>query len=215
MDIVRRTEGRVSSIRAVNSDVILHTPDGLYAVILGNVHVNNTKFQHLVPPNECIVGPICEYYAHAMIYCPTVPHGQKYKLMIPHILKNVDNKVKYNIRVRYGNIHSKVQNLQVTDDETQKAKVSFEVDENYVTISTSHFSGFIVTLEGINCCSGSENVLLFGALTNTPDIEPLVTLKVYMSSTHSQIKDYESVSRGHNIFFGSKCTFSFAILVMS
>ena len=203
VDIVRRTEGRASSIRAGNSDVILHTPDGLYAVILGNIYVNHAPFQHLVPANECIVGPICEYSVHAMIYCPTVPHGQKYKLMIPHLLKNVHNKVKYNIRVRYWNIHSKVQNLQFIDDETRKAKVSFEVDENYVTISTSHFSGFIVTLEGINCCSGSANILLFGALTNIPDIEPLVTLKAYMSSTHSQIKDYESVSRGHNIFFGS------------
>ena len=186
MDIVRRTEGRAVSIRAVNSDAILHTPDGLYAVILGNIHVNHARFRHLVPSNECIVGPICEYSVHTMIYCPTLPRGRKYELMVPHILKNVNNKVKCNIRVRYGNIYSKVQNLKVVDEGARNAEVNFEVDKNYVTISTSHFSGYIVTLEGIKCCTGSANVMLFGALTNIPDVEPLVTLKVYMSSTHSQ-----------------------------
>ena len=55
--------------------------------------------------------------------------------------------------------------------------------------------GYIVTTEGINCCSRSINVMLFGSLTNNPQRGPSVTVKIYLSSIHSQIKDYESVSK--------------------
>ena len=63
-----------------------------------------------------------------------------------------------------------------------------------MTIYTRHFSGYIVTAEGINCCSKSANVLLFGSLTNNLEMGPLVTVKIYLASIHSQIKDYEMVS---------------------
>ena len=190
MDIVRIVRGTASKIRAANSDVILHTPEGLHAVVLGNIHVNHAPFQHLVPSNECIVGPICEYSVHGMIHGPIV-EGKRYKLMIPHILTDVD-KLKHHIRLRHVHIHGKV---QVIDEETKNPDVNFAVNKNYVTIYTSHFSKYIVTVEGINCCSGSANMLLFGSLTNVQEAEPMVTLKVYMSSKHMEIRDYESVSR--------------------
>ena len=193
MGVLRLTRGNASTIRAFDSEVELHTPEGLHAVILGDIHLNHTSFLHHVSSTECIVGPICEYSVHTMIDSSAVQCGKMYKLMIPHTLKDVE-KVKRHIRVKYGNIHSKVQTLQVIDEGSQNADVIFEVDNKYVIVHTTHFSGFIVTLDGINCCSGSANILLFGSLTNVPEAEPLVTLKVYMSSTHSQIRDYESVS---------------------
>ena len=95
-----------------------------------------------------------------------------------------------------GPILSDVNNLKMVPEPGQPkdAQVWYEVDNHFITIYTSHFSGYIVTVEGINCCSGSANLLLFGCLVSIPDEEPLATLKLYMSSAHStQIRDYRTV----------------------
>ena len=69
-----------------------------------------------------------------------------------------------------------------------------------MTIYARHFSGYIVTAEGINCCSKSANVLLFGSLTSNLEMGPLVTVKIYLASIHSQIKDYGMVSNENHSF---------------
>ena len=200
LDIVTIVKGNACTIRAFGLDVILHTPEGLHAVVLGNIHVNHAPFQHLVPANECIVGPICEYSIHALIYSPALQPGAKYKLQIPHIIRDIE-AVKHHIRVRHGNIHSDAHNLKLGPEllQSNNTEVSYEVDNHFITIYTSHFSGYIVTVEGINCCSGSANLLLFGCLSNAPSEDPLATLKVYMSSVHStHIRDYRT--EGATIF---------------
>ena len=196
LDVVRIVKGNSAIIRAYGSDVVLRTPKDLHAVILGNIHVNHAPFQHLVPSNECIVGPICEYSVHPLINSPTRSSELMYQLQIPHIIKDIE-KVRHCIRVRHGSIRSQVQNLKLVQEpiESGNAEAWYEVDKRFITIYTSHFSGYIVTLEGINCCSGSANLLLFGCLSNAPPEDPLATLKVYMSSGHStQIRDYRTVS---------------------
>ena len=202
LDIVKIVKGNACTIRAFGSDVILHTPEGLHAVVLGNIHVNHAQFQHLVPANECIVGPICEYSIHALIYSPALQPGAKYKLQIPHVIRDIE-EVKHHIRVRHGNIHGDAHNLKLGPEllQSNNAEEWYEVDNHFITIYTSNFSGYIVTVEGINCCSGSANLLLFGSLTNAPDEEPLATLKVYMSSAHStQIRDYRTVGLFAKVF---------------
>ena len=199
LDIVRIVKEKASIIRAFGSDVTLHTPEGLHAVVLGNIHVNHAPFQHLVPSNECIVGPICEYSIHLLINSPAPQPGAKYKLRIPHIIKDIE-AVKHLIKIRHGDILSDSRNLKLETGpgQSKNSEVWFEVDNHFITIYTSHFSGYIVTLEGINCCSGSANVLLFGSLTNdqTGTEQPLAILKVYMSSAHSaKIRDYRTVSK--------------------
>ena len=199
---MRIVKGNPAVIRAFGSDVILHTPKGLHAVVLGNIHVNHAPFQHLVPSNECIVGPICEYSVHVLIDSPVLQPDAKYKLQIPHIIRDIE-AVKHHIRVRHGNIHSEAHNLKLGPAllQSNNAEVWYEVDNHFITIYTSHFSGYIVTVEGINCCSGSANLLLFGSLVSIPDEEPLATLKVYMSSAHStQIRDYRTVSLFATVF---------------
>ena len=196
LDIVRIVKGNSATIRAFGSDVVLRTPKNLYAVILGNIHVNHAPFQHLVPANECIVGPICEYSVHPLINSPTRSSELMYQLQIPHIIKDIET-VKHCIRVRPGNLRSQVQGLKLACEpmESRNAKVWYEVGKHFITVHTSHFSGCIVTLDGINCCSGSANVLLFGCLSNTSTDDPLATMKVYMSSAHSiHIRDYGRVS---------------------
>ena len=71
--------------------------------------------------------------------------------------------------------------------------VYYYVDENYVTIFTSHFTGYIVSAEGIQCCAQSARTHFFGSLREIYGTEPLARLKVYFSSIHTDIRDYKEV----------------------
>ena len=191
LDIVKLIRGKSCTIRGPDSDTLLHIPDGVYVALLGNVYTDPTKFFCHIHEKDCLVASICEYHLQPFIG-RILPRSTKYKIQVPHIVRNVQ-QASESIRIKHGDIHNgsllAVQRLE---------KGKYEIDEKYVTIYTSHFSGYIVTAEGINCCSKSVNVLLFGSLVNNPEIEPLVTVKVYMSSIHSQIKDYDAVRKSRN-----------------
>ena len=186
--MVKLITGRSCTIQGTNSEILLHIPDGIFAALLGNIHTDPTKFRHHIPRKDCLVAPICEYHLQPFIG-RTLPLHTTYKLQVPHIVRDLLG-VRKHIRVRHGDLH---RNAVLPVYKLEKDK--YEMDEKYVTIHTSHFSGYIVTAEGINCCSKSANVLLFGSLANNQHLGPSVTVKVYMSSIHSQIKDYETVSK--------------------
>ena len=194
--MVKLITGRSCTIQGSNSEILLHIPDGIFAALLGNIHTDPSKFWHHIPRKDCLVAPICEYHLEPFIG-RTLPLHTIYKLQVPHIVRDLG--VRKGIRVWHGDLHS---NTVLPVYKLQKDKC--EIDEKYITIHTSHFSGYIVTAEGINCCSKSANVLLFGSLVNNQHLGPSVTVKVYMSSIHSQIKDYETVSKSSLIFFSKR-----------
>ena len=200
LDIVRLIRGRSCTIQRTDSDTLLHIPDGVYAALLGNIHTNPTKFRHHIPPKDCLVAPICEYHLQPFLG-KLLPEDALYKICVPHIVRNV-HEVSESIRVRHGNIHNRTI-LPVHKMQMNK----FEIDQRYISIHTSHFSGYIVTAEAINCCSKSVNVLLFGSLGNNLYPGPYATVKVYLSSIHSEIRDYEAVRRNSfSTFLTMTCT---------
>ena len=71
--------------------------------------------------------------------------------------------------------------------------VSFFVDRKVVTVHTKHFSGYLVTAEGVNCCGQSAHAHMFGSLRNYQNANPLATVKIYLSSIHTNIEDYQIV----------------------
>ena len=187
LNIVRTIRGKSCIIQGTDSDTLLHVPNGVYAVLLENIHTDTNKFLHHIPSNDCLVSPICEY--HLQPFLGTIlPKDVKYKIQVPHIVRDI-HQVEKNIGIRCGDIRSGAF-LPVHKLENDR----YEIDEKYVNIHTSHFSGYIVTAEGINCCSKSANVLLFGSLANNLEMGPSVTVKIYLASIHSQLKDYKTVS---------------------
>ena len=184
---MRLIRGKACTIQGNNSDTLLHIPEDVYAALLANIHTDPTKFRHHIPGKDCLVAPICEYHLQPFIG-RILPRSTKYKIQVPHIIRNIDT-AQHHIRVRHGDLYGKAI-LPVYQLEKDK----FEIDEKHVTIHVRHFSGYIVTAEGINCCSKNANVLLFGSLANNPEMGPSVTVKIYLASIHSQIKDYEVVS---------------------
>ena len=202
--VVKFVDGEPSIIQAENSQIKLHVPKGVYGAILANIHTNYARFLHHIPDDDCLVSPICEYHLQKpyqeLILGKTIevkflkprPDGVKYRIQIPHIVKDVD-KVQSLIRVRHGNLHNDVL-LEKLSPQTQGGNISLDVNEEFVTINTNHFTGYIVTAKHINCCGKSANIHVFGSLRNIPKARPLATVKVYLSSIHSNIKDYQFVS---------------------
>ena len=144
---------------------------------------------------------MCQYSIHPLINSPGIPQRETFILKIPHVVKNVE-KVKNYFRVRHGNIHSPVPHLKLVTLQNSSHNENgtyFDVDDKYVSIFTKGFSDFVPTMEAINCCSGSANVLLYGSLTNKAKAKALASLKVYMTSLHFKISDYRTVS--HTLLF--------------
>ena len=202
--IVILVRGEPCVVQAENSQVKLHVPKGVYGAILANVHTNHARFMHHVPNNDCVIAPVCEYHLQEpyreLILDKTVkvkvlppnPEDIKFRIEIPHILKDVDY-VRPHIRVRHGNLHSGVPVLEKLSSKHHNSKISFDIDDNYITIHTNHFSGYIVSAKHINCCAKSANVHLFASLRNIPEARPLATVKVYLSSILSSMEDYQCV----------------------
>ena len=184
--------GEACTVQAPNSDVKLHVPKGVHGAILLKIHTNHAKFMNHVHRNDCLVGPICEYHLQPFLNKSERQAG-KFKIQIPHILKDI-KKVRHQIRVSHGNLHSdsplKVERKLMN---YSRGGVYYDIDKYYVTIYTSHFTGYIVTAEGIQCCAQSANTHFFGSIRKIPGTEPLARLKVYFSSIHTDITDYKEV----------------------
>ena len=204
VDNIRLVRGESNKIQTTNSEVILYTPRGIKGAILTNIHTNHGQFLKHIPERECLVAPICGYFLKPDLEdkqdnkensSTTQPKDQRYLIRIPHVIKDVD-RVENHIRIKHGNIRSGVPPLIVDRNPNSRHPdhVSFTVDRKYINIYTNHFSGFIVTIKDINCCSGSAYALMFGSLKKVPEQDPLVTLKVYFSNNFLKIEDYRSVS---------------------
>ena len=205
MRIVRLVNGEACAVQAKNSQVKLHVPKGVYGAILANIHTNHARFIHHVPEDHCLVAPICEYHLQppyqelvlgkkikVNILKPT-PEDIKYQIEIPHVVRDVNN-VRSQIRVRHGNLHSGVPALEKLSPKSRSGNISVDIGKEFVTINTNHFTGYIVSAKRINCCGQSAFAHVFGSLTNIPEAKPLATVKVYLSSVHGAIEDYQSVS---------------------
>ena len=196
IQIVELLSGEGKTVQAKGSAAKLTIPQGVQGVLLGKVHTNISRFLRHIPRNECVVGPICEYSIHTLLKGPPIPQDVQYQIKIPYILKDVYKVHKERIRVRHGNIYSTDTPLGKIrrKPDSGGADVYYDVGEKYINVRTNHFSAILITAEGVNCCSGTANVLVFGLLKNIPDKEPLATVKVYLSSVLSDLQDFESVS---------------------
>ena len=174
LDIVTLIKGRSCTIQGSDPGTLLHIPEGVYAALLGNIHIDYIKVNDINPSNDYRVAPICECYLQPFIG-RILPSNKQYKIQVSYIVENVDNTQR-SIRIKHADIHSGLV-LPV-----------HKLEEKFV--DTSNFSGYIVTDEGINCCSKKVNVLLFGSLMNNPEIGAWVAVKVYLSKILSQPNDY-------------------------
>lgn len=83
-------KGKPCVVQAENSDVKLHVRKGVKGILLGNIHTDIARFSHLIPRNDCVLGPVCEYHIHPLNFNGKVMFSKaKFRLEIPHALENV------------------------------------------------------------------------------------------------------------------------------
>lgn len=176
-------------IKAADSDVSLHVPKGVHGLLLGRARTDLSRFLHLIPINECISSPICEYTVLPFSDKQPVPENAQFMIQIPHVVKDTKN-----IIVRHGNIHNGNFKRCTTMSPTERGNIRYKIGPEYVEFFTNHFSATLVTEEGLRCCCRSANVITFGALSALTESNPLVKLKVFLASLLYNIEDSRSVS---------------------
>ena len=200
---VKLVNGEPCVVQPKNSQVNLHVSKGVYGAILANVHTNHAQFMHHIPRNDCLISPVCEFHLQKpyrelilgtkikIENLQPIAEDIEYRIETPHIVKNVDEVRSY-IRIHHGDLHSVTRPLEVEKhaSKTRKGRVFFDIDKDYVTICTNHFSGFMVTAERINCCGQSANAYVFGSLSNIAKKNPLAAVKIFLSNN---IGNHQSV----------------------
>lgn len=98
VQIVKLLDGNEACVvQAEKSDVKLQVPRGVNGILLANIHTDMKRFSHLISGNDCLIGPICEYFIK-MEGGAALPYGKMFKLQIPHILTDIE-EVKKSIAV--------------------------------------------------------------------------------------------------------------------
>ena len=190
IQIVEIVHGSAVTIQALHSDVILHVPDGVYGVILGNIHTDHWSFRHLVTKKECIIGPICEFHIHGSNIQSKKP---KFRLQIPHIMRNIealDESIQVKFQQKTGEA---LQNAKPLEGITASDGVFYKLFSGHVEVLTDHFTTFIITAAEIECCCHSAAVLLFSGM-NCESSPVIADIRLCFGSTHLKIKDYRSVN---------------------
>ena len=93
VQIAKILGGEACTIQAPKSDVKVHVPEGRYGCLFGNIFTNYPDLVHLIPNNECLLGPICAFVFSSFGGDKTF---NKFWLQIPHKTQNLDK-----IRVRH------------------------------------------------------------------------------------------------------------------
>ena len=78
--------------------MVLGVPEGSRAVVRQHIHTNLSRFSHIIPDDECFIGPIVEVQAKDLSTSGNGPQPM-YTIQIPHCVKTSQHRE--NIRVRY------------------------------------------------------------------------------------------------------------------
>ena len=178
------------TIQALHSDVILHVPDGVYGIILGNIHTDHWRFSHLVGENDCIISPICEYFFKNR------DKSRKqaiFRLQVLHIVDDIEdvrNRIEVQFQLRRNT--SLVKAEEFHEKQLTSSDVVYKLHQNHVEIFCGHFSSIIITGKAIQCCCKSTNIMVFSKIDQQDD-PPIADVAMYFTSLHYKIKDYEQV----------------------
>ncbi len=199
--IVEILQGFSKIIVPPNSDVVLHVPDGVCGVLLGNIHTDPAKFAHLVRDTECIVSPVCDL--HVELTTGNTQERQPFKLLIPHIMKDLElakEKTRVQIFEHPNNDPLTALPSRAAEDNTsalplKQAKALFCVRRSYVELLCTHFCQILVSAEAAGCCCHKANLLVFSRM-DPPNVYtslPLANMKIYLTSLLTNMEDFFQV----------------------
>ena len=185
--------GEGSVLRGPNSDVSLKIPRGARGVFISRVHTDHTRFNGVIPENECIIGPLVEF-GHLGEKENEEEVEKHYEIRIPHCIP--DKELWKHIKVRNGSIFNKRKPFQEVPrkDNSPNAELYYQINEHYIQIFTRHFCHFTCSLCNYSC-SASAMVFLFGKLAKSlATFKTSVQVKAFLCSKLFSIADFTVVS---------------------
>ena len=190
VQIVEIIHGSAVTIQALFSDVILHVPDGVYGIILGNIHTNHWRYTSNVHENDCIIGPVCEF---DLSKGSKIPSEAMFRIQVAHIARQTSDIKKIRVKRVQQNECFEIQPFSRGQLSTD-VDAYFKANSRYVDIYTHHFSDYIIYAEERNCCGQSIAMIGFSKM-DEDESDPMATVILYFCSIHHiYIEGYKKVS---------------------
>ena len=184
------SRGKSQTLSPPDSDVSLHVPDGVYAVLQGSVHTDHSRFTRAIPKGECIVAPMVEFHEHKT-HDEDEETKHQFIIKIPHCIPD-KSKWRY-IRVRQGDIYTHDAFIDIKKgDKDEVDETYYEVDDKFITVHTTHFTDFTCTICKDSFCSNMAMIFLFGSLSTLGE-KTLAKVQAFLCSFLYVIEDYKKV----------------------
>ncbi len=197
--IATASHGQGDVLQGPDSDVRLIIPKGINCTVIGHVHTITQDILEHIPDGECLIAPIPEFSC-ILEETEKIGTGSMFEIKIRHCVANDWEK----IIVRSGDFRKGISFTQMVKREvfSQEQGNHYTVDEEFITIYTSHFCQFLCTLCGFRC--KEIQALLFGALF-TDETDSLVHKSaLYLCGPLYSIRDFRKVKVMLVLFYKEK-----------
>ena len=110
-----------------DSDVSVDIPAGIKGILRWKIHTEFSRFLHIVPDEECFIGPVVEL--HLKPFLDEEREQHQYRIKIPHCLQTEEERSL--VKVRCGDTRKKIpfrelpnkQQQQVSETEEERSSV--------------------------------------------------------------------------------------------
>ena len=181
--------GESTTLQDLHSEVSVDIPSGIKATLWQKIHTEFSRFLHIVPDDECFIGPVVELHLKPF---PDKESGQRqYRIKIPHCLQTEEER-SY-VKVRSGDLGKKIPFLEMQNKQGSSGKIPcYEVDEHHIIVHTNHFSDHICSACFPSCFS-NITAYPFGNLFPSRN-KTEVVIEVFLCCSLYNIEDFKSVS---------------------
>ena len=191
--------GEATTLQDEHSEVSVDVPSGIKATLWQKVHTEFSRFLHIVPDNECFVGPVVEL--HLKPFAKEESEEQRYRIKIPYCLQAEEEMSL--VKVRCGDIRRKIPFHELLNKKEASGKIPYyEVTEKHIIIHANHFTDHICSACKDTCFSFIMAFPFGSVLPGKDDDDTLATVEVYLCCSLYNIEDFQSVSfylRNNNI----------------
>ena len=187
--------GEARILQDEGSSVSLHIPKnsrGVYKTRVYRTRVYNdcSDFIHIIPKNECLIGPIVEVVQNnSDVEDSKLVHILK----IPHTVTNKSEWGKVWVRRFKNQDDSPSENLQRRENIGGNTPY-YIIDEQFITIFTTEFSLFTCTACK-HSCYGTAIIIILGELISSQQTrKSSLKIKTFLCTDLYRIPDFKNVS---------------------
>ena len=142
-----------------------------------NIHLDRSLFAEVIPDNECLAAAIPEFHSFPE---KTLAADQFYQIKLEHCLKSAEERKWLVVRQGCVQTGQKFEEIPHFPQATRDTAF-YEVDEQYITIYSHHFTEFICTVCK-KVCEQRARMFIFGSLKHVND-STNVTVRPYICSS--------------------------------